>query len=114
MEQEPISVRIARAKGCSPVYREVARLWECPCALEEHNSTPDWDYGVIDYLQPAASFALIQEMVEDCDPYGDGVELGKASPPAYRVGPSRAGGDLIALTLPEAVALAWLAWKSQG
>lgn len=128
-EPTPISVRIAKAKGCAPVATTIKdpssemTWWRCNCAAEGHSYPPEFTMLFIRdkeaWLTPAASFALFSEMV-DAGHLGY-VVLGVADDgvtPCYRWGLINLSEDTEdhyatgqAPTLPEAIALAWLAWK---
>jgi len=111
---EPISVRIARLKGCAPRYVEPIQIWECTCGDQSHDSEPNWqDYAPINYLTPAASFALLAELIDEG---WQPLIFGWPAEQAYTVRnwpPRRLTEewckDYCAPTLGEAIALAWIA-----
>lgn len=123
---EPISVRIARLRGCEPAHDGVE--WRCECNYdmwkEEH--TPGHgrmacDMGGYEYwLAPAAAFALLSEMVNsgqvvDCYPdceHDDCCEDHSGKPIIVTVSIDEGGWlHSHADTLGEAIALAWIAMK---
>lgn len=123
MEQEPISIRVAKAKGCSPsqLYaRPGYPADHCYCDGMETGHVPQPDtFGLIDWLTPAGSYELLAEMVEaELMPsqsrcrarYLPGEGYG------YQVGLHGVGGmnesAYVGASLPEAIAMAWLAWKA--
>ena len=140
---EPISVRIARLRGCEPVFRPRLRYtqdgqesvpqWRCECPLPPEGHHPIgwravlWDTeGGEAWLAPAASFALLAEMVEgpfqnDEEPIdGADVAIGKHGKLGYwfaaNDGLNNQKASQLAYvdrasTLGEAIALAWIAWK---
>lgn len=112
METEPISTRIARAKGCTPLACEGKKYggtcggeWVCGCDDEDHN---DDSAHLPDYLTPAASFALLAELVEaNAMPW-----VRRDSIWCYDFGVPGTGISGDAPTLAEAIALAWLEWHT--
>ena len=129
--EEPISVRIARLKGCKPAYRfegpgvgVIGSYWWCPDG--EHES-PGAYFRQINYLTAAASFALLAEMVEgpfqdDGEPIdGADVAIGKHGKLGYwfaaNDGLNNQKASQLAYvsrvpTLGEAIALAYEAWAT--
>jgi len=129
---EPVSVRIAKLRGCDPV--EVSEgLWYCedgrwgpghvlnsldvrtavvrgmvrPCL-----SRPEYEA----WLTPAAAFALLSEMVDaealpQCSVSGFKEPERKYECAYYPRASSRDMDAAYAPTLGEAIALAWCAWK---
>ncbi len=112
MSDEPISARVARAKGCSPRQDTSVDypFWFCPCGKGRgHRSDEGYPFLVSasseQWLTPAASFALLAEMVDaNMMPW-----VRRDSDYCYDFGlPGSGSGD--APTLAEAIALAWLAF----
>lgn len=136
METEPISVRVARARGCEPVKLEDHVIgpdaWSCACETGGRTHGPSGDRTVLArggneaWLQPVAWAALLAEMVEgpfqnDEEPIdGADVAIGKHGKLGYWMAAndglnnqkaSRLAYVNRAPTLGEAVALAWLSWR---
>ncbi len=100
MSDEPISVRIARAKGCAPAYYEAGRIsswavWRCNCKAVGHHPNPALAVLVGPpeheaWLQPAAVLTLLEEM-----PLAERILAVFGRP-----------------TLADAIARTWLSWKA--
>ncbi len=132
MAEEPLSVRIARIRGCQPIYhppitdkryspeRPHAFEWRCECpGGEELRHAPDWFRAVLSnagyeaWLQPAAAFALLAEMVEATIDEDFDVRLFRGESGYFVDGVTDLEGGFSPTTLEEAIALAWLAWKQE-
>lgn len=118
IQPEPLSVRIAKAKGCAPV--EDAGAWFCDCVTW---AACQFDTGEpLNFLEPAASFALLAEMVDARSSFHVGrhyhsdihVELWPPGANTFHDSSilDENGDELFAATLPEAIAEAWLAWQA--
>ena len=108
MELEPVSVRIARLRGCEPsIYAH--GLWHCNCEDLEHGNPRVGDSLLCNYTRPAAAFALLSEMVE-----ANQRPRASKSVTGYFFVTWGDRGQFYSLnqdTLGEAIALAWCAWK---
>jgi len=106
---EPISVRVARLRGCEPVPpSEAISWWTCRCSVCHTGS----NYSRIDWLQPAAWALLLSEMVEANRRPEIWISTNPATP-KYAVGESHFNGIETGRgdTIGEAVALAWINWR---
>lgn len=64
---EPLSVLIAKAKGCNPKKDEFDQFW-CMCPPGKH-TYPEFSNSIVGYeneawLHPAAAFSLLAEMIK--------------------------------------------------